>query len=105
MPSLLRGFSAPVKLDAGYDDDELAQLMAHDSDAFTRWDAGQRLAVRGAAGRGPRPAPRSARPAIESAAGRRRSPPCLDRAAEDPAFAARALSLPEQPAISASRWR
>ena len=44
VPSLLRGFSAPVKLDAGYDDDELALLMAHDSDAFTRWDAGQRLA-------------------------------------------------------------
>ena len=44
MPSLLRGFSAPVKLDAGYNDDDLALLMAHDSDAFTRWDAGQRLA-------------------------------------------------------------
>ena len=50
VPSLLRGFSAPVKLDAGYDDDELARLMAHDSDAFTRWDAGQRLAGQRAAG-------------------------------------------------------
>ncbi len=43
--SLLRGFSAPVKLDAGLDDFELTVLMAHDSDPFNRWDAGQRLAL------------------------------------------------------------
>jgi aminopeptidase N len=45
-PSLLRNFSAPVKLDAGYTDDELALLLAQDSDAFVRWDAGQGLALR-----------------------------------------------------------
>jgi aminopeptidase N len=44
--SLLRGFSAPVHLDFEQTDAELAHLMAHDSDAFNRWEAGQRLATR-----------------------------------------------------------
>ena len=44
--SLLRGFSAPVHLDFEQSDAELAHLMAHDSDAFNRWEAGQRLATR-----------------------------------------------------------
>ncbi|MBL8705091.1 MAG: aminopeptidase N [Rhodospirillales bacterium] len=44
LPSLLRGFSAPVKLDAGYSDAELTRLMAEDSDGFARWEAGQTLA-------------------------------------------------------------
>jgi aminopeptidase N len=44
--SLLRGFSAPVHLDFDQSDAELAHLMAHDSDAFNRWEAGQRLATR-----------------------------------------------------------
>lgn len=46
LPSLLRGFSAPVELIYDYSDQELAFLMAHDSDPFNRWEAGQRLAVR-----------------------------------------------------------
>jgi len=44
--SLLRDFSAPVHLDFAQTDGELAHLMAHDSDAFNRWEAGQRLATR-----------------------------------------------------------
>ena len=44
-PSLLRNFSAPVVMEYDYSDQELAQLMAHDSDAFNRWEAGQRLAM------------------------------------------------------------
>jgi len=44
-PSLLRNFSAPVVIEYNYTDQELAQLMAHDSDAFNRWEAGQRLAM------------------------------------------------------------
>lgn len=44
--SLLRDFSAPVLLDMEQTDAELAHLMAHDSDAFNRWEAGQRLATR-----------------------------------------------------------
>jgi aminopeptidase N len=46
VPSLLRGFSAPVKLDAPRSDDELTFLMAHDSDPFARWEAGQQLGAR-----------------------------------------------------------
>ncbi|HWU83853.1 MAG TPA: aminopeptidase N, partial [Rhodocyclaceae bacterium] len=43
VPSLLRNFSAPVVLDFDYSDAELTHLMAYDSDAFNRWEAGQRL--------------------------------------------------------------
>ncbi|MBB3190864.1 aminopeptidase N [Halomonas cerina] len=45
VPSLLRGFSAPVKLHFPYAREDLAFLQAHDSDGFNRWDAGQRLAL------------------------------------------------------------
>ncbi len=45
LPSLLRGFSAPVKLSFPYDRDQLMFLMQHDSDGFNRWEAGQQLAV------------------------------------------------------------
>ncbi len=45
IPSLLRGFSAPVKLDLPRDDATLAFLLAHETDAFNRWDAGQQLAL------------------------------------------------------------
>jgi aminopeptidase N len=45
VPSLLRGFSAPVKLSYLYSRDELLFLMANDSDGFNRWDAGQALAT------------------------------------------------------------
>jgi aminopeptidase N len=41
VPSLLRNFSAPVKLDYPYTDQDLILLMAHDSDPFQRWEAGQ----------------------------------------------------------------
>lgn len=44
-PSLLRNFSAPVVMEYDYTDKELAHLMAHDSDAFNRWEAGHRLAM------------------------------------------------------------
>jgi len=45
LPSLLRGFSAPVKLSFAYSRDQLMFLMQHDSDGFNRWDAGQQLSV------------------------------------------------------------
>jgi aminopeptidase N len=44
VPSLLRDFSAPVKIHYDYTPEELAFLLAHDSDAAARWDAGQQLA-------------------------------------------------------------
>ncbi|OYQ17057.1 aminopeptidase N [Elstera cyanobacteriorum] len=46
IPSLLRGFSAPVKLERAWTDAELATLAAHDSDAFARWEAGQTVLTR-----------------------------------------------------------
>ena len=46
VPSLLRGFSAPVKLRFDYSDEELAFLMANDHNLFNRWEAGQRLAIK-----------------------------------------------------------
>ena len=45
VPSLLRGFSAPVVLDDGLSDAELLVLLQHDADAFNRWEASQRLAL------------------------------------------------------------
>ena len=45
VPSLLRGFSAPVRLHYPYTRDQLCFLMRGDSDGFCRWDAGQQLAV------------------------------------------------------------
>ena len=46
VPSLLRGFSAPVKLAIDYSDADLAFLMGHDDDPFNGWEAGQRLSTR-----------------------------------------------------------
>ena len=43
--SIGRGFSAPVKFKRTLSDTELAFLLAHDSDEFNRWDAGQQLAI------------------------------------------------------------
>ena len=45
VPSLLRSFSAPVKLHFDYQPEQLQFLMANDSDGFNRWDAGQTLAT------------------------------------------------------------
>ncbi|HZY19066.1 MAG TPA: aminopeptidase N [Ramlibacter sp.] len=46
VPSLLRGFSAPVILEHEYTDEQLLALLEHDTDPFNRWEAAQRLAVR-----------------------------------------------------------
>ncbi len=46
VPSLLRGFSAPVIVDFSYSDAELVFLFTHDNDPFNRWEAGQRLFTR-----------------------------------------------------------
>ncbi len=46
VPSLLRGFSAPVVLACDYTDAQLLTLLAHDTDPFNRWEAGQRLGLK-----------------------------------------------------------
>ncbi|KAJ0482721.1 putative cytosol alanyl aminopeptidase [Helianthus annuus] len=44
IPSLLRGYSAPIRLHSDLTDNDLFFLLAHDSDEFNRWEAGQILA-------------------------------------------------------------
>ncbi|XP_061355301.1 puromycin-sensitive aminopeptidase [Gastrolobium bilobum] len=44
VPSLLRGYSAPIRLESDLTDDDLFFLLANDSDEFNRWEAGQILA-------------------------------------------------------------
>lgn len=45
LPSILRNFSAPVRVKYDYSREDLIFLMKHDSDGYNRWDAGQRLAT------------------------------------------------------------
>ena len=91
--SLLRGFSAPVRL-AGQSAEQLHFLATHDSDPFVRWDAGQRyasgavLAMAQAWRRGEVPV---LDPALIAAAAA-----TLASADADPAFAAEALVLPSE---------
>jgi aminopeptidase N len=46
LPSVFRQFSAPVRLKTDLSDEELAFLMAHDTDDFNRWDAAQILLIK-----------------------------------------------------------
>ncbi len=94
VPSLARGFSAPIVLDYDYREHELTHLLAHDSDPFNRWEAGQRLAV-----------DLMLRCIEQRGAGRAFEIPSafitafarvLDSASDDPAFAAEALGLPSE---------
>ena len=92
VPSLLRGFSAPVKLKANLTEADLTFLMAHDSDAFNRWEAGQTLATRillsliaDVQNGRPLNLPQGFIDAVAA---------LLRDADKDPAFAAQALTLP-----------
>jgi aminopeptidase N len=84
VPSLLRGFSAPVILNYPYTEDELLHLMARDDDAFNRWEAGQRLATTTILGSKGAPSA-----GFLAAAKNVLGDP-------DPAFAAEALNLPSE---------
>ena len=93
VPSLFRGFSAPIKL-APQPRERLAFLFAHDSDPFNRWEAGQQLATQllleGVAAR---QAGREWRldPDFVAAVGRLLEDPALDAA-----FVAEAMALPSE---------
>jgi aminopeptidase N len=84
VPSLLRGFSAPVILKYPYTEAELLHLMANDDDPFNRWEAGQRLATQAILEKSGRPSP-----AFLEAARKLLAHP-------DPEFAAEALALPAE---------
>jgi aminopeptidase N len=94
VPSLLRGFSAPVRIEYEYSDDDLAHLMGHDSDPFARWEAGQTLAQRillqGVE------AVRAGREMIVPDAFADAIARLLADGTRDPAFAAEALQLPAE---------
>ena len=93
IPSLLRGFSAPVVLEDGLSDSERLVLMAHDPDAFVRWESGDRLARACILQTANAIAANQPVPEIDGFV--RAFGGILGRAAEDPAFAALALRLPE----------
>jgi aminopeptidase N len=46
VPSILRGFSAPVKLSTDLSDNDLRLLQLSDTDGFNKWEAGQTIALR-----------------------------------------------------------
>ncbi|HEY6720197.1 MAG TPA: aminopeptidase N, partial [Burkholderiales bacterium] len=94
VPSLLRNFSAPVIVRHDYTEAELTHLMAHDSDAFNRGEAGQRLAlgillrgIAAAQGRRDFELPRAFADAVARV---------VVDASRDPAFAAEMLALPSE---------
>ncbi|MCT8971180.1 aminopeptidase N [Microbaculum marinisediminis] len=98
VPSLLRGFSAPVKLTANLTDDDLLFAAAEDSDPYNRWQAVQSLATRIliaaqaaiADGRTPEIEPRFLR-SLEHT---------VEADALDPSFRAQVLSLPSESDIA-----
>ena len=89
--SLLRGFSAPVRLDDGLSDVERVVLLAHDSDAFNRWEAGQRLML----GRLLRAVNSGNAPVLDEALARALRSVLRDPAL-DPAFKELALQAPSE---------
>jgi aminopeptidase N len=86
IPSLMRGFSAPVVLDDGLGVAQRLIQMAHDPDPFTRWEAGQAIARGLLLG----DIEAAHAPSLIRALGQE-----LERAGEDPAFAALSLRLPD----------
>lgn len=96
VPSVLRGFSAPVKLSLDLSDDELLALLRGDSDPFNRWQAAQTVAMRSLARAARNEAADMGIVKLAAATGE-----FLDREAlSDPAFAALVLALPSETEIA-----
>ena len=95
IPSLNRGFTAPVRVSAALSEDDRAVLMGHDPDNFARWEAGQQYA-----------ADLLLKAVAERAAGRNGTPDTtrfvdalgviLADDTLDPAFRAQAMALPSE---------
>jgi aminopeptidase N len=98
--SALRGFSAPVRLHQHHSYEELAFLLAHDSDPFNRWDAGQNLASQIILNRVEQliegEHPRSLNPQLVDAYRK-----ALGQTGDDLSYLARLLTLPSQAYVSA----
>ena len=94
VPSLLRDFSAPVSLKYDYSEEELAVLMAKDSNPFARWEAGQRLLQRSILDNVER---RAAGTGMEISEGLVVAmETLLSDASTDPALVAEAITLPDE---------
>jgi len=94
VPSLLRGFSAPVRLEHDATPGALAHLLAHDTDPVARWEAGRRLALTTARAmivQGGAPDPQW----LSALA------PVLDDEALEPSYRALMLRLPDEEAMAA----
>ncbi len=92
VPSLFRGFSAPVRVDLAMDDADRLTLLRHDTDGFNRWEAAQRVAARLMTGALRGEATEAGADAFAAALGAFLD----DRALSDPAFAALVLALPSE---------
>jgi len=98
VPSLLRGFSAPVRLNVARTEEDLLLLASSDPDSFNRWDAAQQLATRVLL-------------ALAKAGGKGEVAPSLLEAYRatltdetlDPSLAAYSLSLPDYTTLSQAR--
>ena len=93
--SALRGFSAPVKLDADQPAEDRYALLAGDPDLFNRWEAGQVLAQALILGRARGEADVEGERKFVAAMGR-----ALADQSADPGFTALLLQLPEEPDLA-----
>ena len=98
VPSLLRGFSAPVELDIDLPAAQLMHLLAHDSDPFNRWEAAQRLGLQLALAHIERADADLRQPLGDDFVAALRA--VLRDSRLDPAFKALALVLPEEDYIA-----
>jgi aminopeptidase N len=98
VPSLLRGFSAPVLLTVEQPDAHWLTLLAHDTDSFNRWEAGQRLALQRALAAVRAEGPVPAEPLDAAFLDAMRS--ILRNPALDAAFKELALTLPSETYIA-----
>jgi aminopeptidase N len=89
VPSILRGFSAPVTIERKVSPQERAFLLAHDTDPFNKWEAGRSLAREALC----RTITEGAPPDADLIEGLRR---VLTDETLDPAFRAKALGLPDE---------
>ncbi|KPF72917.1 aminopeptidase [Bosea sp. AAP35] len=94
IPSLLRGFSAPVRLELDLGDAELLRLFSADSDPFNRWQAWQTVASRALVSAGRDPAKHDTLAMSAAAMADVLGVFLRDQAPADPAFAAQVLRLP-----------
>ncbi|TGD98969.1 aminopeptidase N [Methylobacterium nonmethylotrophicum] len=106
VPSLFRGFSAPVKVEHALSHGDRLTLLAHDGDAFNRWQAAQSLAMEVVVGRARAGAPLGPEAGPEGAGLTAALATFLDREAldggtlADPAFAALVLTLPGEQEVA-----